>query len=1001
MLDPVSTAYSQIVSGILVNVIATSGRWLSRAAYSPRGRSKEMIETAQWFNTYKLTEASPDLPELPVGVTADSLTDALTSDELQANLHELLAVRLTDAPERDVAYVRSSFTAALFAQLPGTDMTPLANVLFDYYDDEICTLVGRLEGMAPTVLSQIRSEAFCARIVAVLGAIQRHAASSTARVDAESEERFLNSYRRHVVDLHGKLQPPDFERRQRIAIADLYVAPTIVHLISPASARAASSTAAMRRQGSGAVADLQNVRGQQVTFSSFADSIDRSVLLGDPGGGKSTASNVLMHLHATDPKRRVPFLVILREFAAQGIPSRSVVGHIEHKLETLYQCPAPPNLVAQLLLSGRAFIVFDGLDELIDPARRLEITEIVEQFCLEYPLAPVLVTSRLVGYDYARLDDRQFERYQISEFNDEQIAEYARKWFLQDESLTTAEAETWASSFLQESSRVPDLRSNPLMLALMCILYHGEGFIPRNRPEVYEQCADLLFRRWDARRQINVELRARHLIEPALRHLAYWLFTRNVVEPAVSERELISETTVFLYERGFESKEEAESAAAEFISFCKGRAWVFSDAGTTASGEVLFTFTHRTFLEYFAAAYVAIMNDTPEKLATVLAPHVAKQEWEVVAELAVQKKEQMSNRGAERVLTALLSERRRRSAHGRSNILQFLGSCIGALDLPPRLVREVTRVILDFFFSGASDDRDRFTPISSLLSVSGESRDLIREELSERIKQLVGSADIVERASGLRLAIYIDAGVNFGLRATDSSEAAFWGTVARENRTTYMEAMKEAAKSDPGMVYVNMFDGGGVAGALELWNDDLTNFFLGPPLGIFAATWTPYIPYLIRMLVDKWPSCPDNVMRDLADIGAFLVARPDPPWVVIRAPVSLIPFLEKNHDAPKAFVVTPEIYACVYIGLLICFELDASDIVNVIRTYFPELEDYVSARMSLDVEERDREPARLGVPSELQQVLIDWAAGRISFTALMGRPEAVLVVSEKFRAMRK
>jgi hypothetical protein len=80
----------------------------------------------------------------------------------------------------------------------------------------------------------------------------------------------------------------------------------------------------------------------------------------------------------------------------------------------------------------------------------------------------------------------------------------------------------------------------------MCILYRGEGSLPRNRAEVYEQCANLLFRRWDARRRIHQELRAGHLVEPALRHLAWWLFTRSDSQTAVTERELVATTTEFL-----------------------------------------------------------------------------------------------------------------------------------------------------------------------------------------------------------------------------------------------------------------------------------------------------------------------------------------------------------------------------------------------------------------------------------------------------------------------
>jgi predicted NACHT family NTPase len=102
----------------------------------------------------------------------------------------------------------------------------------------------------------------------------------------------------------------------------------------------------------------------------------------------------------------------------------------------------------------------------------------------------------------------------------------------------------------------------------------------------------------------------------------------------VTERDLITETTMFLRGRGFESGDDARAAAAEFVEFCRGRMWVFSEVGTTATGENLYAFTHRTFLEYFAAAWLAYDCDTPERLARRLAPRIAREEWPVVAELA-------------------------------------------------------------------------------------------------------------------------------------------------------------------------------------------------------------------------------------------------------------------------------------------------------------------------------------------------------------------------------
>jgi hypothetical protein len=146
----------------------------------------------------------------------------LRGDEIQAALQELLAVRLTDAPEADVARARAVFELTL----PGLE---LARALFDYYDDQICGVVGRLQAADSPALDQIRRDAFSTRMTAILGAIERHTAALSARPDPGAADRFLASYRRHVTDLHGKLSPPDFDRRRRIPISDIYVPTQIFH----------------------------------------------------------------------------------------------------------------------------------------------------------------------------------------------------------------------------------------------------------------------------------------------------------------------------------------------------------------------------------------------------------------------------------------------------------------------------------------------------------------------------------------------------------------------------------------------------------------------------------------------------------------------------------------------------------------------------------------------------------------------------------------------------
>ena len=165
-------------------------------------------------------------------------------------------------------------------------------------------------------------------MINILNAIERHTAALTTRPAARTEDNFLSGYRRHVIARHGELEPPDFDRRRRVPIAEIYVPDD--HHRGPAA-----RTDDRFPPGCPAQLDIYGLAGR----------LDRSVLLGDPGGGKTTAANVLMHHFAGDPQEARAFLVTLREYASGDSPQLSVVAHIERLLSSFYQIPPPAGLV--------------------------------------------------------------------------------------------------------------------------------------------------------------------------------------------------------------------------------------------------------------------------------------------------------------------------------------------------------------------------------------------------------------------------------------------------------------------------------------------------------------------------------------------------------------------------------------------------------------------------------------------------------------------------------
>jgi NACHT domain len=510
-------------------------------------------------------------------------------------------------------------------------------------------------------------------IMDAIGGIQRmleladeHGMPSMRDIDV-----FAEMYRRQSSSRLGTISPPAFDATRTIPIDELYVAPCIQ--MGPADAG-------------------RTVRG----LAEIVGRLHRTVILGSPGAGKSTFARKLCHDVALDrlsgelvPAGTVPILVVLREYGVGKLDrALSVRDFVEQRAHVDLQLDVPKTAMEYLLRSGRALVVFDGLDELLDTGYRQEITADIESFASLYPLVPILVTSRQVGYPEAPLDPNRFAVATLGAFDDPQVAEYAQKWFRLTPDTTASRGDAEVVGFLTDSKEVTDLRSNPLLLALMCNLYRGAGYIPRNRPAIYEKCAVMLFERWDRGRRIQVELGFERHLRPTLQHLAYWIYTQSRLQPGVPERLLVEEAAAYLRRKRFPDEDEARGEATKFVEFCRGRAWVFTDAGTTPRGERLYDFTHRTFLEFFSAEHLVRTCRTPAELAATLVPYLRRAEWDTVAQLAFQLQDNSLEGAADELLAEVLRASRSPSADGRFALLEFAARSLAFLvPEPPTLAR--------------------------------------------------------------------------------------------------------------------------------------------------------------------------------------------------------------------------------------------------------------------------------------------------------------------------
>jgi NACHT domain len=727
-----------------------------------------------------IRKAAKGLSQLPVDAACppDVWSRFLTSLDVRTLLQDLFMFRL-DPQDPSITEIGVAFVATweAFAEREGVPATAVdIGAAFDLLADSAVTILDR--AVRDDVLSAHEAQSVARHqiVEARLDVIERLARAAAQGPAPEAYRAFEAQVRREVTARASKIEPPNLLGRERVAIDRLFVVPRLA-----------------RRTG---------LRGrEEIEFSEFKRAITRRVVLGNPGAGKSTLGTRVCfdlgsdtHRRSGQTERPAPWFVELRRFSeSDPLGAASFTDQFTAWARNSMQLDVPAGGFDWLLSRGRLLVVFDGLDELLDTSRRQDVRNAIESFCRRYVTTPVLVTSRLIGYDEAPLDEAVFDVVHLEDFDEPRIARYATNWFaIRRAEEPPADRERHVDQFLRDSAVAGELRTSPLLLGLLATLYRGPGSIPHNLPDVYDRCATLLFSTWDKERGIDVVLPFAEHIRPALRELAWWLFTTPKLASGVTHRQAVTRTAQYLGQRRFGNVDQARAAAEDFVTFCRGRAWVFTDRGTTAAGEDLFGFTHRTFLEFFAAEHLAYRKQSAEGLVEELAPRIVEQEWDVVGLIALQIKARSYPEGADDVMNALLKELRpyrdKRLVSGAGFVLRMFRSVIPG----PRTTRRLG-ALLTLYAARGRYTREGRELLLALGQVGPEVRDEVSRGAVVGVVRLLRDKEPRRRRSGAELVFRLD---DLGLRSEGSAIGGFWLSVAAETLRDHHEVVREAARAD-------------------------------------------------------------------------------------------------------------------------------------------------------------------------------------------------------------
>lgn len=335
------------------------------------------------------------------------------------------------------------------------------------------------------------------------------------------------------------------------------------------------------------------------------------LILGHPGGGKTTFLRYLAtQISSGEHALPVALLVPCADFAADR---QRAIRPVEDFLVDWLSAQDVAGAAAIRGHFSEVALLWDGLDEVVDPRERLAVLREVKALHARQALPMSILTGRSLLVDEIRAEDArglhvQFVRGPTDDEVDGYIARLLSAW---SPELSDRERDDTRHELVQRVQDDPALGAlsrTPMLLFFLVLLSQVDGRLPDQRTALYARLAEVLVERWARARSLS---RARtgarsRSTRPGdawrvLGPLAFTLLESGGIR--LHRDQLYGELVRISVARG-EDTLEAESRARSLLALLQQET-----ALLLPHGDGQWSFVHPTVAEYFAGVELSRDSD--------------------------------------------------------------------------------------------------------------------------------------------------------------------------------------------------------------------------------------------------------------------------------------------------------------------------------------------------------------------------------------------------------